>query len=73
MLLNSKGLYLSSENGKRKWLSCVQVLHKTDVKVVSVQSCIDSKVINKKRNLCSCKVGSFAFFAVFVAVAFVVA
>ena len=73
MRLNSKELYLSSENGKRKWLSCVQVLRKTDVKEVSVQSCIDSKVINKKRNLCSCKVGSFAFFAVFVAVAFVVA
>ena len=71
--LNSKGPYLSSEKGKRKLLSRVQVLHKTDVKEVSVQSCIDSKVINKKRNLCSCKVGSFAFFAVFVAVAFVVA
>ena len=61
MRLNSKGLYLSSENGKRKRLSCVQVLHKTDVKEVSVQSCTDSKVINKNRNLCSCKVGSFAF------------
>ena len=46
---------------------------KTDVKEVSVQSCIDIKVMNKKRNLCSCKVESFAFFAAFVAVAFVVA
>ena len=61
MPLNSKGLYLSSEKGKIKLLSCVQVLHKTDVKEVSVQSCIDSKVINKLRNRCSCKVVSFSF------------
>ena len=72
MRLNSKGLYLSSEKGKRK-LSYVQVLQKTDMKERSVKSWIVRKVINKKRNLCSCKVVSFAFFAVFVAVGFVVA
>ena len=72
MRLNSKGPYLSAEKGKRK-LSYVQVLQKTDMKERSVKSWIDSKVVNKNPNLCSCKVGSFAFFAVFVAVAFVVA
>ena len=60
MRLNSKGLYLSSEKGKRK-LSYVQVLQKTDMKELSVKSWIVRKVINKKRNLCSCKVVSFAF------------
>ena len=60
MRLNSKGPYLSSEKGKRK-LSYVQVLQKTDMKERSVKSWIVSKVINKKRNLCSCKVVSFAF------------
>ena len=73
MLLNSKGLYLSSGKGKENGCPVFKSSIKTNVKEVSVQSCINSKVMNKKRNLCSCKVVSFAFLPFFVAVASVVA